>query len=152
PTIDDPYRGEPERDRAMQRLLAPPAAPLPPAVPGYEVLEVLGRGGMGVVYRARQVGLNRVVALKMILSGAAAGPDEMTRFRTEAEAIARVRHPGIVQIHDFGTHDKVPYFTMEFCERGSLAQALRGGPLPPREAAELIGKVARAVQAAHETG
>jgi formylglycine-generating enzyme required for sulfatase activity len=121
-------------------------------VPGYEVLDVLGRGGMGVVYKARHLRLNRVVALKMILHAGHAGPEEHFRFLREAEAIAAIRHPGVVQVYDFGTHDGAPFFALEFCEGGSLAKKLSGKPLPPREAADLAEQVARAVQAAHALG
>jgi formylglycine-generating enzyme required for sulfatase activity/tRNA A-37 threonylcarbamoyl transferase component Bud32 len=120
--------------------------------PGYEVLGELGRGGMGVVYKARQVKLNRVVALKMVLSGGHAGEEERVRFLAEAEAIAAVEHPGIVQVHDFGTHDGLPFFSLELCPGGSLAAKLAGGPLQEREAAQTVERVARAVQAAHERG
>jgi hypothetical protein len=123
-----------------------------PEVPGYEIEGELGRGGMGVVYRARQFQLQRVVALKVILAGGHAGAEERVRFLAEAEAIARVRHPGIVQVFDFGTHQGMPYFTLEFCEGGSLADRLAGAPLPPREAARLVEQVARAVAAAHAQG
>jgi serine/threonine protein kinase len=130
-----------------------PPSPSPPAlVPGYEVLGVLGRGGMGIVYKARQVKLNRVVALKMILHGDHVGASQHARFLAEAEAIAAVKHPGIVQVFDFGTHEGLPYFALEFCSGGSLAQRLAGKPLPPREAARLVEQVARAVQAAHGAG
>jgi tetratricopeptide (TPR) repeat protein len=107
---------------------------------------------MGVVYRARQRQLNREVALKMILQGGHAGRDERLRFLAEAEAIAAVRHPGIVQVHDFGTHNDLPYFALELCPGGSLADRLSGTPLPPPEAARLVEQVARAVQAAHDRG
>jgi serine/threonine protein kinase len=132
----------------------PPGEPAGPAplVPGYEVLRELGRGGMGIVYLARHVPLNRVVALKMILHGGHAGAEERGRFVAEAEAIAAVKHPGIVQVFDFGTHDGLPYFSLEYCEGGSLAGKLAEGPLPPAEAARLVEQVARAVQAAHERG
>lgn len=119
-------------------------------LPGYEILGELGRGGMGVVYKARQVGLNRVVALKMILVGAHAGAAELARFRTEAEAVARLKHPNIVQIHDIGERAGLPYFSLEYCEGGSLAKKLAGTPLPPLEAAKLVETLGRAVDAAHQ--
>jgi serine/threonine protein kinase/WD40 repeat protein len=121
-------------------------------VPGYEVLGELGRGGMGVVYRARQVGLDRLVALKVVRAGAHAGPEELARFRREAEAIARLRHPNVVEVYEVGDRDGLPYFSMELCGGGSLAQQLAGGPLAPRRAAELVETLARAVQTAHEAG
>jgi len=121
-------------------------------VPGYELLGELGRGGMGVVYRARQVKANRLVALKMILAGGHAGAAELARFRTEAEAIARLQHPNIVQVHEVGEHEGKPFFSLEFCGGGSLAQKLNGTPLPAREAAELVEALARAMQAAHARG
>jgi hypothetical protein len=122
------------------------------AVPGYEILGELGRGGMGVVYQARHQRLDRVVALKMILAGGHAGAAELARFRTEAEAIARLQHPNIVQIHEVGEHDGLPYFSLEFCPGGSLHNKLNGTPLPTRAAATLVGKLARAMHAAHEKG
>jgi CHASE2 domain-containing sensor protein len=128
------------------------AAPEPSLVAGYELIEELGRGGMGVVYKARQVGLKRTVALKMILAGAHASPDERARFRIEAEAVARMQHPNIVQVYEIGEHDGRPYFSLEFVDGGSLAQQLAGQPLPPRQAVELLLVLARAVQHAHERG
>jgi tRNA A-37 threonylcarbamoyl transferase component Bud32 len=130
----------------------PSSAPRPEMVPGYELLGEVGRGGMGVVYKARQVKLNRIVALKMIVSGGHAASEERVRFLAEEEAIAAVRHPGVVQIHDFGTHEGLPFFALEFCVGGSLAQKLNGAPRPAAEAARLVEQVARAVQAAHEKG
>jgi serine/threonine protein kinase len=138
----------------------PPAASAPAVVasdddlspPGYEVLGELGRGGMGVVYKARQTKLPRVVALKMILSGGHAGPDDLARFRTEAEAIARLQHPHIVQVHGVGEHEGRPFFSLEFCAGGSLEKKLSGTPVPPKEAARLVETLARAMQAAHEKG
>jgi serine/threonine protein kinase/WD40 repeat protein len=126
------------------------AAPADVRVPGYEVLEVLGRGGMGVVYKARQVKLNRLVALKMILAGAHAGAEERKRFQAEAEAVARLAHPNIVQIYEVGEHDGLPYLALEYCPGGSLDKKLDGTPLPSAHAARLIETLARAVQAAHE--
>jgi WD40 repeat protein len=131
---------------------AAPAAADGPAVAGYEVLGELGRGGMGVVYQARQAGLNRLVALKMILAGAHAGPDDVARFKAEAEAVARLQHPGIVQVHEVGDHDGLPFFSLEFVPGGSLAQRLHGTPLPPRQAAALVARLAPAVHAAHRAG
>jgi serine/threonine protein kinase len=124
----------------------------PPAVPGYELLEVLGRGGMGVVYRARHVRLDRVVALKMILAAEHAGPEREARFRHEAESAARLQHPNIVQVFEVGEHDGYPYLALEYVAGGNLAERLGGLPQPSREAAELIEALARAVQHAHERG
>src|SRR5262249_46128361 len=121
-----------------------------PAVPGYVIERELGRGGMGVVYQARQVALNRVVALKMILAGGHAGRDELTRFRAEAEAIARLQHPNIIQIHEVGEYQGRPYFSLELCTGGSLDSRLNGTPLAAPEAARLVETLARAVQAAHD--
>jgi serine/threonine-protein kinase len=122
----------------------------PARVPGYEILSELGRGGMGVVYKARQVQLNRLVALKMILAGGHASAADLARFRREAEAVARLQHPHIVQIHEVGEAEGRPFFSLEYVAGGSLADKLDGTPLPPRQAAELIETLARAVQAAHE--
>jgi serine/threonine-protein kinase len=129
----------------------PPGGDLP-RIPGYDVEAVLGRGGMGVVYKARHLRLNRTVALKMLLAGAYAGPQELARFLREAEAEAGLRHPHIVQVHDVGEHDGRPYFTMELVEGGSLAQKLRGTPQPARPAAELLASLAEAVHVAHQGG
>jgi serine/threonine protein kinase len=121
---------------------------VPPAVAGYEILGELGRGGMGVVYKARHIRLKRTVALKMILAGGHAGPDELNRFRIEAEAAARLQHPNIVQIHEVGEADGHPYCALEFVEGGSLAGKL-DRPLPPREAARVVEALARGMHAAH---
>jgi serine/threonine-protein kinase len=130
-------------------------APLPselPPIPGYEVQALLGRGGMGVVYKAWHRRLNRPVALKMLLAGAYAQPQELERFLREAEAIAGLRHPNIVQVHDVGDVAGRPYFTMEYVEGGSLAEKIAGTPQPAREAAALVAAVAEAIQAAHHSG
>jgi serine/threonine-protein kinase len=121
-------------------------------VPGYEVLEELGRGAMGVVYKARQVNLRRVVALKMILAGGHAGASDRARFRTEAEAIARLQHPNVVQVYEVGEHDGHPFFSLELCAGGSLEKKLGGAPLPPREAAGMAAVLARAMHHAHQRG
>jgi eukaryotic-like serine/threonine-protein kinase len=123
-----------------------------PAVAGYEIVRQLGRGGMGVVYEARQVALRRTVALKMIRTGTLAGPRDIARFRAEAEVIARLQHPNIVQIYDAGEAGGQPYLALEFVAGGSLAQQLDGTPQPVRPAALLIETVARAVHAAHALG
>ncbi len=120
-----------------------------PVVAGYEVLSELGRGGMGVVYKARHLGLGRVVALKMIRSGTGATAGEVERFRREAQALARLQHPNIVQIHEVGAHDGRPYFALEFCAGGSLADRLGGRPQPPGEAARLVETLAHALHAVH---
>src|SRR5262245_38992057 len=131
--------------------MPPEELPLP-EVPGYEVESVLGRGGMGVVYRARHLRLGRLVALKMALAGSYAGRHERERFRREAEAVAALRHPNVVQVYDVGDTDGRPYFTMELMEGGSLARKLAGAPQPARQTADLLATLARAVQAAHEAG
>jgi hypothetical protein len=118
----------------------------------YEILGELGRGGMSVVYQARQRGLNRLVALKRIRDGARAGAEQRQRFRTEAEAIARLRHPNIVQIFEVGEEDGNPYFSLEFMDGGNLAAKLGGAPQPARTAAELVAMLTRAMQAAHAQG
>ncbi len=121
-----------------------------PRIPGYEFLCELGRGGMGIVYKARHLALNRLVALKMLRAGAQAGTEDVVRFLTEAEAAARLRHPNIVQVHDVGSRGGQPYFTMEFVDGGNLAQKLAGAPQPAREAAALVEALARAVDLAHQ--
>jgi WD40 repeat protein len=120
-----------------------------PAVPGYDILGVLGRGGMGVVYKAWQTNLKRVVALKMILAGSHAGDQELARFRLEAEAVARLQHPNIVQIYEIGESGNLPYFSLEFVNGGSLARELAGTPIKARRAAELVETLARAMHHAH---
>jgi tRNA A-37 threonylcarbamoyl transferase component Bud32 len=125
----------------------------PPALAGYEILGELGRGAMGVVYKARQTALNRTVALKMILSGAHAGPLTQARFTLEAEAIAAIRHPHVVEVFDFGRADGLPYFALEFVDGGTLAERLaKTGPLSPTAAAEMVAKLATGMAAAHAKG
>src|SRR5262249_25853757 len=128
------------------------SSPGTPAIPGYEILGVLGHGGMGVVYRARHIQLHRVVALKIIRAGAHASPEEVSRFRAEAEAVARLQDPNIVQIYELGEHAGCPYLALEFVDGGSLADRVNGKPLSPRQAAELTLSLARGVHSAHERG
>jgi WD40 repeat protein len=127
---------------------------LPGRVGDYEILAEIGRGGMGVVYQARHVRLGRLVALKMLLGGCVADPEQRQRFRAEAEAVARLQHPHIVQLFEVGDYEAgeglpCPYFTLEFVEGGSLAQRLAGRPAPPRQAAAWLEPLARAVHYAH---
>ncbi|HEX4613269.1 MAG TPA: protein kinase [Urbifossiella sp.] len=121
-----------------------------PVIPGYEVDGVLGRGGMGVVYSARDLAAGRPVALKVLRAGALAGPHERARFRAEAETAARVRHPNVVAVYEVGTHDGVPFLAMERVDGGGLDRRLAAGPLPPHEAAGLVRTLARAAQHAHD--
>ncbi|PYL69350.1 MAG: hypothetical protein DMF28_03635, partial [Verrucomicrobia bacterium] len=118
----------------------------------YELLEQIGRGGQGVVFRARQKSLNRTVALKVINLGQWASKAHLKRFRLEAEAAARLEHPGIVPIHDVGERDGSCYFSMKFIEGGQLDEVVKRTPMPIRRAVELIAKVARTVHYAHEHG
>jgi serine/threonine protein kinase len=148
-----PARSSPE-DPALP--LAPetsddPAAAAPPQIPGFVILDVLGRGGMGVVYKARDLHHKRLVALKMILVGDLAGKQELARFRTEAQAIARLQHPNIVQLYESGEFDGRPFFSLELIEAGSLADQLDGTPWPARKAARLVRTLARAVHHAHQS-
>jgi len=118
----------------------------------YEILSEIARGGMGIVYRARQKNLNRVVALKMILSGAIAAPEDVKRFYIEAEAAASLEHPSIVPIYEIGEHEGQHFFSMAMVEGKSLADRIKSGPLSPQEAAEIMAKVAEAIDYAHGKG
>ncbi len=140
------------QETLVPRRLPPDAAPPWPTVAGYEILGELGRGGMGVVYKARQTALDRLVALKMILAGAHAGAGDLARFRTEAEAVARLQHPHIVQIYEIGEQDGLPYFSLEFVDGGSLDARLRGTPLPADQAVPVVKTLALAMHAAHRKG
>ena len=118
----------------------------------YELLEELARGGMGVVYRARQGSLNRIVALKMILAGRFASKQEVLRFRSEAEAAATLQHPNIVRIHETGERDGHHYFSMDFVQGRTLTQMVRDGPLPVQRAAQYACRIAEAIHYAHSQG
>jgi len=127
-------------------------AHVPPAFGDYEPLAEIGRGGMGVVYRARQISLDRPVAVKMILRGALASGSDIARFRVEAESAARISHPNIVPVYEVGERDGQPYFSMQLVEGTTLSQKLADGPLTPRDAASLLAPVCRAVAEAHRNG
>jgi serine/threonine-protein kinase len=120
--------------------------------PNYDILGELGRGGMGVVFKARDRKLNRDVALKMMLSAGYAHADDLARFKAEAEAIARLEHPYIVRIYEIGEHNGRPYIALEYCDGGSLNKKIAGEPQPSRVAAELVAKLARGMAAAHARG
>ena len=140
-------RPDPQRDR--------PRAPVRsgrPAIAGYEIREKIGEGGMGVVYLANQIGLNRPVAIKMIRGGDQARPEHFARFRIEAEAVARLRHPHILQIYDIGEAGGLPYVALELLEGGGLDARLNGTPRPGGEAVELMIPLAEALQVAHDAG
>jgi len=126
--------------------------PLPETVAGYEILGLLGRGGMGVVYQARQQGLKRLVALKMILAGGHASSRALARFRSEAEAVAQIQHPHIIQIFEVGEEAGLPFFSLEYVEGGSLAGKIASTPQKPREAAQLVQLLAQAMECAHQKG
>jgi WD40 repeat protein/tRNA A-37 threonylcarbamoyl transferase component Bud32 len=137
---------------AMQQTDAAARGGKFPVIPGFEVLQQLGRGGMGVVYKARQFKPNRLVALKMLVAGAHAPSQELQRFRIEAEAVARLQQPHIVQIHEVGEQNGQPYLVLEYVDGGSLAHKLKGTPLPFRRAAEITETLARAMHCAHQQG
>ena len=138
---------------AVRRDLAPaPSSTDLPQIPGYAVVEMLGHGGMGIVYKARHLKLKRIVALKMLLMGPYASKVERARFFREAEAVAALRHAHIVQVYDVGEQEGRPFFTMEFVEGGSLAENLAGVPQPARQAATMVAILAGAVHAAHLGG
>ena len=138
--------------RAGSKSDGDPPLELPRDFGDYELLEEIGRGGMGVVYRARQKTLGRLVALKLIIRGEFASAEESARFRAEAEAAARLDHPNIIKVLEVGIHRSWPFFTMPFIDGGSLADRLKSGPLEAREAAEILGAVTRAVDYAHREG
>ena len=130
---------------------SPPPDPFP-NIPGFEILSELGRGGMGIVYKARNIRLNRLCALKMVLPGKHPGGEARARFFAEAETIARLRHPNLVQIYSLGDHGGRPYFEMEYLEGGSLSRRLDGTPWSPGPAARMVAVLARAIGDAHRLG
>ena len=149
--LQDAFEAAPEAERLVS---------VPEPAPGtrvryfgdYELLRELGHGGMGVVYQARQVSLNRLVAVKLIQGGEFASPQFIQRFRTEAEAAARLQHPNIVAIHEVGEHHGQHYFSMDYVEGPTLEEQVRKGPLPPQRAAALVRTIAEAIHYAHGQG
>ncbi len=144
-------------DTLVPDTLDPSLSPQPPrtglpVVPGYAIECELGRGGMGVVFRARQTSLQRTVALKMLASGPLASPAALVRFRSEAESVARLAHPNIVQIFEVGETAGHAFFSLEYVDGGTLADQARRGPLPAHDAARMVATLARAVQYAHDRG
>ncbi len=160
--LDDTLSPNGQDDSALEATLCPDGdfEPFPDPISAnrvryfgeYQLLNEIARGGMGVVFKARQVKLNRIVALKMILSGELAGNEEVQRFHSEAEAAANLDHPGIVPIYEIGEHGGQHYFSMGFVDGESLQDKLRDGPLAPQEAARLCRKVVNAVAYAHDKG
>lgn len=156
-TVDVPSDSGSSGDNTATPLRPQPVkgrkeVPQAAAPPGYEILGVLGRGGMGVVYDARQKALKRRVALKMVTAGAHIGPDQRARFQIEAEAVAALQHPSIVQIYEVGEHDGIPYFSLEYVGGGSLERKIKRQPVPPRDAAGLVQSLALAMDYAHDLG
>lgn len=133
---------DPHRTEDYTPAYEPKHLPNGPNIPGYEIHKELGRGGMGVVYQAEQIGLNRTVALKMILAGPHTTPVSIQRFFTEAQAVARFQHPNIIQIYDIGEYQGMPYFSLEFAPGGLLSKKIGNSPQPPRYAAEIVVQLA----------
>ena len=171
PTLDDDPAGGATVEASADRTAAGPGADSGPAtvargpdagrappridrikIPNYKILGELGRGGMGVVYKAEHTLLNRVVALKVILAGTHAGPEQLARFLTEARAVAKLQSPDIVQIFDIGETEGLPFFSLEYVEGGALESKLAGQPQDPRWSAALVESLARAMQEAHAKG
>jgi WD40 repeat protein len=152
--IESTLAGDPSKTRAGREGASggPRGNRALPEVAGYEVLGELGRGGMGVVYLARELRLNRPCALKMVLAGAHASPDTMARFLNEAKAVAQLKHPAIVRIHHIGEVDGLPFFEMEYVEGGGLDRRLDGTPWPAARAAALVEPIAQGMACAHALG
>ncbi len=142
---------EGESARPDSAVRSSPVRPLP-SIPGYELLGESGRGGMAIVYKARQTNLDRLVALKVLREGTYASEQELTRFRHEALAIARIQHPNVIQVYDIGEHEGLTYLAMEYAAEGTLQQWLAGQRLSVVGAVRLVYTLARAVGAAHHRG
>lgn len=151
-TIDNSSIGGHSLDGSETPSLDPATGRPFPIVAGYRILSELGRGGMGVVYKARQRALNRLVALKMVLAGGHAGPDQLARFHLEAQAVASLQHQNIVQIYEVGECEGLPFFSLEFVDGSPLDKALAGKPQAPKDAAHLMEVLARAMHFAHLNG
>jgi tetratricopeptide (TPR) repeat protein/tRNA A-37 threonylcarbamoyl transferase component Bud32 len=150
---DEPSEGtQPYPGKSRTRGAAQPAGRASAAEFPFEIIGTLGRGGMGVVYKARQTRLHRIVALKMILAGADASERELARFRIEAEAVAGIQHPNIVQIYEIGEHEGRPYFSLEYVDGGTLNQRAAHKPFTFREAAQLVQLLAEGMYHAHQRG
>jgi serine/threonine protein kinase/tetratricopeptide (TPR) repeat protein len=147
----EPERTRTESGRDHAESLTPRGEP-PPDIPGYTILGELGRGGMGVVYKARQHGLNRTVALKIVLGAGRADERHLIRFLAEAEAVAAIQHPNVVEVHQFGDWEGKPFLALEFCPGGTLDERIKKQPLQKREAAEILARIADGVHAAHLKG
>jgi hypothetical protein len=143
---------EPLRPTERFEVVPVPAPAALPVIPDYDIRELIGRGGQGVVYRARQLSLPRVVALKLLRDTENVDPERLRDLRQEAEKLAGLQHPNVVTVHAFGLHQGCPFLTLEFVEGGSLARRLAGQPQPPRQAAELVETLARAMHAVHQRG
>jgi len=148
----NPATAAPCQNRSVDEMPAENGAGNAIRVAGYTILEELGRGGMSVVYKARQSRPDRLVALKMILAGGHAGAERRARFLAEADAIGRLQHPGIVQVYEVGEQDGLPFLVLEYLAGGTLADRTRGQPQPLRQAAQMVETVARAVHHAHQQG
>lgn len=154
PTIGD-ATFEARARAAEQAKTAAPAdkkSRIPKRIAAYEILAEIGRGGMGVVYQAQDLRLKRAVALKVILTGGHAGEIELARFQTEAESVARLKHHHFVQIYEVGSDDGLPFLALEYCPGGSLEDRIEAAALTPRESAELVAKLAEAMDHAHHAG
>jgi serine/threonine protein kinase len=145
-------RSTPQAGTGLFSVDSSAATEVVPAIAGYQILGVLGRGGMGVVYKAREIALERLVALKVVTAGRLASAEQLARFRSEARAEARLQHPHIVQVHAVGEHEGFPFLSLEYMDGGSLAQKIARQPQPPREAAQLVYLLGRAMAYAHQRG
>ena len=150
----EPLAGEDQRSAGDREHTSSSrrSAPLPRSLGDYELLEEIARGGMGVVFRARQKSLDRIVALKLVIGGPVASAAALQRFQAEAQTAAGLQHPNIVAIHEVGEHEGQAYFSMDYIEGRDLAQVLRDGPLPPRQAAGYVKAIAEAIEYAHQRG